>query len=264
MRRAFQLLIAGVVPAMLLALVGCAPPAFHIYASDVTRLQRGGGSAVILDDTRIIEPYGALVFRRGKRASQLVFAAVLVTGREGICFATVYPAPRWWRALRIERVDPRIAFRVIRQRAPLHIVRTADRSYEVRGPSASLRAWLLEHVRAVEDAHRYFVDLPEITYAVQTPSGWHPSQPDLLSALARHPSSLYDPQPSMLVGWRWTDLDRMDYFRFWQDTKWTYEEMQEAIRYQSSRIRETIEKGAGTGLVPGPCPLPDGGTWLLR
>jgi hypothetical protein len=151
---------------------------------------------------------------------------------------------------------------VIRPRDGVRLVRTANTSWDLEGSSGALLAWLRDHLRAVEDAHRNFIDLPPITYATRTALGWAPSDADALAELAR-PPGLFGKlrKPTILVGWRWSEFERIEYFHIWGDSTPSDDELATAIWENDDDVHHVIEKRAG--LAPGPCPLTGRGKPLL-
>jgi hypothetical protein len=214
-----------------------------------------------LGENRILTRIGALVLERGKRSSPLIYVRSAVVGNEGVCLPSRYSASAFWLALRVESIDPRITSRVIRPRQGLEILPTAERSWEIRGPNGALRAWLLDHLRAVEDAHRNFIDLPTITYATRTSLGWSPGDPDALARLARSGDILDRDEPPTLVGWRWSEFEVIGYFRVWPDSTPTDAQIAQAIQENDHYVRRAISRSIG--LAPGPCPILGPGKPLL-
>jgi hypothetical protein len=251
--------------ALLVALSsGCLNPDFHIHLADVPALQRGGDRILRLDDKRTITRNGVLVFVRGNRVSPMLFAHIMIVGDEGVCFPSSYPIATYWQGLRLDEVDPRIASRVVLPRQGLRIVQTAERSWELHGRSEALRAWVPEHLRAFEDVHRSFIDLPPITYAFRTTASWMPTTPDRLAEQARAPTAPGSgPAPrTTLLGWRWSELDRIQYFRVWADDDTPSDSFIETANAENDElVRRAIDQG--TALAPGPCPITGTGKPLL-
>lgn len=233
-------------------MAGCVSPAFRMYPRDAAALQGGGRGTLRLDPARIVTRKGVLTFVRGKRQSPNVYARSVVVGVEGICFRTWYPVAGFWQAIRLEHVDPRIVSRVLQPRPSVTIKNTAAASYEVEGSNAALRAWVVHHLHGNADAQRNFVDLPAIGYAVRTTLGWIATDAGALERLAPTPS-MFGEWPNALVGWRWNEIDRIDYFQWWPDSEPSDAAIDQAIAQNDYFVRRAID--ARSGLSPGPCPL---------
>lgn len=207
-----------------------------------------------LADNRTINNKGAFVFVHDGRESPLVYTSSVQLGREGVCFGSSYPIYGFWRALHLDLVDARIATRVMQPRAGVKLQRVAEQSWVVTGGGDALRGWLQKHLGAVDDAHRHFVDLPAISYATDTVRNRQTWSEEDLRELVKPRGLLDDVPPSkVLVGWRWEEIERIDYHVIWPDTVPSSREITAAIRENDMRVRRAIDKQLG--LPPGPCPL---------
>lgn len=230
---------------VLLVAVGCAGPGLRPL---------GPGEAAI----RLSPDFEAMqLFARAGRASPPIPAVYLLVGPEGVCFATRVPIVRLWQSVRVSRVDPRLVRRVIQPRDGVTLVQRGPDSWEVRqrpGDDDGLKAWLVQHLRTVEDARRSFIELPAIEYAVRTDAAWYPSSEHALLDATR-PLGWQEREPERLVGWRWSDLDRADRQRgalSKADPTVTLRDLDPGWYAVHDRAY----------LPPGPCPFTDG-TWLV-
>jgi hypothetical protein len=177
---------------------------------------------------------------------------VIVVGDAGLCVPSRIEPAALWRGLRVGRVDRRIAARVIRADRALRVRQTTHAAWEITGDSAPLRGWIERHLAAIEDARRRFVDIPEPEYEVRTALGWSRVDVATLARLAPRPG-WFDVRPSGLVGWRWSDFDRIDYRIFWGDRVPSDDEIDRAAAEADVHLQGMVDEGVG--LAPGPCPI---------
>jgi hypothetical protein len=249
--------------AWLVALVsGCSTaPLFSIHATE----ERDWREEILrLENMHAIAKTGTFIFVRGKLSSPQVYARSIVAGPEGVCFPSAYPTAMFWSALRVEQVDPRIAPSVIVRRFDIRVVRIGETAWEVHGNGESLQSWLMAHLDAVDDAHRNFINLLPITYTVGTAISWTPRDPDTLVELvelARAHKRYEKTKPRSLLGWRWSDFDRVDYFNNWTRLSRSDSAIDDEILENDIQVRRALIDRIG--FVPGPCPLRGEGTPLL-
>ena len=140
------------------------------------------------------------------------------------------------------------------------VTRIDETAWEVRGPNAALRIWIKQHMYKREKALRSFIDLPTMTYSVSTSIGWRAIDQRTLERLAAR-SELSGGEES-LVGWRWSDFDRVGYDRVWSDHSPSDRELAEMTADIDRAVQRAVNDASG--LAPGPCPLRDGGALLLK
>ena len=219
-----------------------------------------GGPVFFYLDGELVDNGSELTFILGDRKSPSVLAATLVVGDEGICLPSHYDVARFWRAVRVDNVDARIETLVVPAVMGVSVTRVGERTWEIRGESAKLRIWIKHHMYARERALRSFVDLPTMTYSVSTSVGWHAIDQATLERLSAR-ADLGGSEES-LVGWSWSDFDRVGYGRVWSDHAPSDRELAEMTADDDRVVQRAIDQASG--LPPGPCPLHDGGTPLLK
>ena len=232
---------------------------FEVGRPAFARQSRGGGSFFYLDG-HLVDRGSELTFIRGNRKSPDVLAASLIVGDEGICLPSYYDVALFWRAVRLDNVDARIETLVLPAIVGVTVTRVDENAWEVRGANEALRVWITQHMYKREKALRSFVDLPTMTYSVSTSIGWRAIDRSTLERLAAR-SELRGPEESV-VGWSWSDFDRVGYDRVWSDHAPSDRELAEMTADNDRVLRRAID--AASGLPPGPCPLRDGGTPLLK
>lgn len=219
---------------------------------------RGGRSFFYLDGD-LVDRGSELTFVRGTRRSPSVLAASLIVGDEGICVPSHYDVARFWRAVRIEHVDARIETLVLPAVVGVTVTRVDENAWDVRGPNRALRIWIKQHMYKREKALRSFIDLPTMTYSVNTSFGWRAIDRALLERLAAR-SELSGAEESV-VGWRWSDFDHVGHGRVWSDHSPSDRELAEMTAANDHAMQRAMD--SASGLPAGPCPLRDGGTPLL-
>jgi hypothetical protein len=238
---------------------GCFGSAFEVRRRTFALQSRGAGSFFYLDGN-LVDRGSELTFMRGKRSSPSVLAALLIVGDEGVCVPSYYDVALFWRAVRLDDVDPRIETLVVPAIIGVTVTRVDENAWEVRGPNAALRIWIKQHMYKREKALRSFVDLPTMTYSVSTSIGWRAIDRRTLERLAAR-SELSGGEES-LVGWSWSAFDRVGYDRVWSDHSPSDRELAEMTAALDRAVQRAIDEASG--LPPGPCPLRAGDTPLLK
>jgi hypothetical protein len=189
-------------------------------------LSRPGEEIARLSEARKITSRGALLLTRGDLTSPFIYARAAVVGPEGICWESATPAASFWTGIRVT---------------------SAGTTEEISGTADELRSWLLGHV-----AKRP----PAGTYLVHTKLGWHEQSAASLVALALERTT-----GRALVGYRWAEVESVEYHRMLRAANVSDFEVDRAIADNDFFVRYAIEKHEG--LPPGPCPLVDAGQPLL-
>jgi hypothetical protein len=237
----------------------CFGSAFEVERRAFALQSRGAGSFFYLDG-HLVDRGSELTFIRGERRSPSVLAASLIVGDEGICVPSYYDVALFWRAVRLDNVDARIETLVLPAIIGVTVTRVDEKAWEVRGANAALRIWIKQHMYKREKALRSFVDLPTMTYSVRTSIGWRAIDRRTFERLATR-SELSDREESV-VGWSWSDFDHVGYDRVWSDHSPSNRELAEMNADNDRAVQRVIHDASG--LPPGPCPLRDGGTPLLK
>ena len=249
--------------AISLALAGCVAPEyrvdFHIRRAELTNVRAGETYALRLVDDRMLKRTGALVFVRGNQRSPRVYVRSLVVGAAGICLLSTYPSAGFWRGIRVHDVDPRIVRRVIQPPASLHVSQLSDGTWELDGTSSQLRDFVEQHLRAVEDSKRAFIDLTPLTYEVLT-TKWSTLDEETLRRASNRPA-WYARSPRALVGWAWSEIETIDYYQDWPNMDPELDVIDAEIASNDRDVRHAIE--TGSALAPGPCPIVGEPTHLL-